>query len=216
MSVAEEKEVKAAFPENDPDKTIAGKAATFFLKLVEIKKKQLPEPNDIFANQVKDGSTILSLRTEIRENIRLSKEEDKKQGLRDQVMEHLLKKNPVPVPNSMIEQQARLILSSIKEDFKRKGQALPELKEEDAKQLMSNAERMVRTSLVLKNIALKEKIALDEARVKSKIQKFSEQIKQSNEETEKLLAGRGMLDRIKDEILTDQVFEFLVENASIN
>jgi FKBP-type peptidyl-prolyl cis-trans isomerase (trigger factor) len=74
---------------------------------------------------------------------------------------------------------------------------------------------MVRSSLLLREVATREKISLDPERLKQRIDLISTQLGRTTEETEKLLAGRDMLDKIKDEILTDQVFEFLLSQAKI-
>jgi FKBP-type peptidyl-prolyl cis-trans isomerase (trigger factor) len=74
---------------------------------------------------------------------------------------------------------------------------------------------MVRSSLLLREVATKENISLDPERLKQRIDLISTQLGRTTEETEKLLAGRDMLDKIKDEILTDQVFDFLLSQAKI-
>jgi FKBP-type peptidyl-prolyl cis-trans isomerase (trigger factor) len=67
----------------------------------------------------------------------------------------------------------------------------------------------------LREVATKENISLDPERLKQRIDLISTQLGRTTEETEKLLAGRDMLDKIKDEILTDQVFDFLLSQAKI-
>ncbi|NBX83427.1 hypothetical protein EBQ90_10140 [bacterium] len=67
----------------------------------------------------------------------------------------------------------------------------------------------------LREVAAQENITLDEKRLEDRLQLIATQLGRTKEEAEKLLNGRDMLDKIKDEILTDQVFEFLFSQAKI-
>lgn len=92
---------------------------------------------------------------------------------------------------------------------------MPEMKPQDEEEVKKRAEKMVRSSLLLREVAVKEKITLDEGRYQTRLETIATQLGRNTEETEKLLQGRGMVDKIKDEILTDQVFEFLIAKAKI-
>lgn len=214
MGPGEEKDVVAKFPEDFGDKALAGKEADFHLKLVELKKKVLPPVDDTLAAQLKEGHTLEALKKEIHENIEKSKKEEASRAQRREIVDYLVTNHAFEVPPSMIESQSRSLLQWMADDMRRRGgREFPELQEKDISELRKRAEQMVRSSLILKEIAVKEKIELNEQVVREKVETFAAQLKQSPEETEKLLAERGMLDRIRDEVLTDQVFDFLIENA---
>jgi trigger factor len=57
----DEKEFKLKLPEDYADKAIAGKEASFKIKLCDIQAKVLPELNDDFANKVAPGVKTLNL-----------------------------------------------------------------------------------------------------------------------------------------------------------
>src|SRR5262249_3269197 len=105
MAPGESRKVTGKFPEQYDDKNLAGKEANFECKLVELKKKTLPEVNDAFAAQIKEGSTLLSLRQDIRTNIAASKVEDQQKAQRGAIIDYLIENNPFDVPSSLVDQQ---------------------------------------------------------------------------------------------------------------
>lgn len=216
MSNGEAREVTAKFPEDFGDKELAGQEAVFSLKLLELKKKVLPPIDDAMAAQLKEGNTIESLKNEIRDNMVKSKQEENERTQRREIVDYLIANHTFEVPPSLVEQQSRTLLQWMFEDMKRRGtNQFPELQEKDVQELRKRAEQMVRSSLILKEIAQKEKIELDEKIVEEKVLGFASQLKQTPEQTRNLLAERGMLDKIHDEVLTDQVFAFLIQNAQV-
>jgi trigger factor len=213
MAVGESRTVKGTFPTDYHEKDLAGKTAEFDCKILELKKRTLPDVNDAFAENVKPGSTLLGLRADIRKNLETAKEREVRRAQRQQIIDHLVQKNSFSVPSAMVEMQSRKLLESMAQDMKMRGQALPELQEEEMKAVRGSAEEIVRGGLLLKNIALKENISLAEAKLDARLHTLAQQWGQPMAEARKFLEKQGMLDRIRDEVLTDQIFDFLIENA---
>jgi len=215
MEVGETKTIEDAFPADYPEKDLAGKKSVFETKLIELKKKVLPELNDEFAKQLKEGATLETIKAEIRENIRASKEADAKREERQVIVDYLIENNKFEVAQSFVDNQSAQLLQWMEEDWKKRGMKMPALQKNDEEEVKKRAEKMVRTSLVLREVAVKEKISLDPERLKNRIDLIATQLGRPVEEAEKFLSGRGMMDKIKDEILTDQVFDFLIGQAKI-
>lgn len=215
LKIGEERDVEETFPADYQDKSLAGKAAVYSVKLLEVKKKVLPEVNDAFASQIKEGATVLEIRKEIRESLKKGKEEDNQRNQRQDIVEQLIKNNPFEVPNSLIESQAGQLLQWMEKDLKKMGRSVQQLNKEEIEGVRKRAENMVRSSLLLKEVAIKEKIELDKSRLDAKIDGIASSMGRSVEETKTYLEGQKLLDRLSDEVLTDQVFEFLVSNSEI-
>ncbi len=213
MSVGDSRKVEGTFPPDYHEKDLAGQKALFDCKVLGLKERTLPEVNDAFAEQVKPGLTLLALRADIRKNLQSTKEREVRRAQRQQIIDHLVKKNSFDVPSSMIDMQARKLLDSMTQDLKMRGQALPELKDEEMSAVRGSAEEIVRGGLLLKHIALKEKIGLAEDKLDARLNTLAQQWGQPAAEARKFLEKQGMLDRIRDEVLTDQIFDFLIENA---
>lgn len=214
MSVGEERNVDTKFPEDYHEKSLAGKEAKFELKLKDIKKKVLPDLNDAFAAQVKPEMTLEKLKTEIQQSIVQGKTNDLKKSQRQEIVDFLIENNTFDVPKSMVDRQSLSLLEWMEQDMRRRGSSVQNLKKEELDSVRTRAEQMVRSSLLLKEIAVKEKIELNETKVDERVGELATQFNQSAEETLKLLEGRGMIDQIRNEVLTDQVFDFLLDNVS--
>lgn len=73
MKAGEEKDVKVKFPDEYFSKDLAGKDATFKVKVNEIKKKELPELDDDFAKDVSEFDTLKELKSKYKRKIRKRK-----------------------------------------------------------------------------------------------------------------------------------------------
>lgn len=213
MSVGEKKTVEARFPDSHVEKTLAGKKGTFDCHLMELKAKKLPDLDDSFASQIREGKTLEDLKKEIKENIAMTKGDENRREERAEILKYLVEKNKFEVPSTMIENQMKRLAVSVMEDWKQKGLPPPQWETKDIEMLKQRAEEMVKGSLLLRELAVKEKIELDESRVNARIEKIAEQRQKSLEDTMKWLEGKKFLDGLRDEVLTDQVYDFLVQNA---
>lgn len=215
MEVGETRKVEETFPKDYQDKELAEKEAVYEVKLLELKKKVLPELNDAFAGQLKAGASLEELKKEIRESVQKGKEQDHQRAQRQEIVDYLVKHNQFEVPTSMTENQYQQLLQWMEKDMKRTGRSLTDLKKEEQEEVKKRAENMVRSSLLLKEVAIKEKITLDEQRLSAKVDAIAGQMGRPVDETKKYLTGKGMFERLQDEVLTDQVFEFLTTNAEV-
>ena len=185
------------------------------MKLIELKNKILPELNDAFAAQLKEGATIESLTGEIRENIKQSKGEESKKAQRQEIVDHLVVENTFEVPASLAEEQTTALLEWMKEDFKKRNIKMPPPKADEMGLIKKRAENMVKSTLILKAIAQKESIQLDSNRMQARVEMIATQLAKTVPEAQKFLNEKGITQRLRDEILTDQLFEFLVTHAKM-
>lgn len=214
LKVGEGAVIPVTFPKDYHEPKLSGRPAQFDIKILAIQDRHLPELSDAFAAQLKEGATLLSLRQDIRTSLEASRKAEVRKQQRGQIMDWLLDKNQFAVPRSMLESQARSLYESMTADLKRRGSKPPEnLGEEELKALESSADQMVRSSLILRAICEKEKITLDEGLLEGRIAEVAQRTQRSNDDVKQILEKQGILNRIKDEILTDQVFDFLFQHA---
>ncbi len=216
MTVGESKQVEGTFPPDYQEKDLAGKKALFECKLLELKKRTLPEVNDQFAETVRPGTTLLALKSEIRKNIQTTKEQQARRAQRQEIVDYLVSKNGFDLPKSMVDFQAKKLLESMEQDFKSRGQSLPNLKDDEMQAVRSSAEEIVRGGLLLKRIALQENLELPENKLQERVAQLAQQWNQKPEETLQFLEKQGVLDRIRDEVMTDQIFDFVIQNAKVS
>ena len=83
MKIGEERDINVKFPEEYMSKELAGKDATFKVKVSEIKKKELPKIDDEFAKDVSEFDTIKELKASIKEKLEKENENRAKYEIED-------------------------------------------------------------------------------------------------------------------------------------
>jgi len=167
MNKSETKEIKVTLPKDYPNKELADKEVIIRIKVHTLKEKKLPAVNDDFARDL-GSSSLEELNIKIKENLEKLEERNTQTDLENQIIGHLLKHNPMPLPPSLVEGELEFLLeqmrkffvpnSSGEEEWKKN---LPELK----KKYQPEAEKRVRIGLVLSAIAEKEKIEQKEEKI---------------------------------------------------
>ncbi len=119
MKNDEEKDINVTFP-TEYAKELAGKAATFKVKLHEVKQKVLPELNDDFVSEleIKDVKTVSEWKAFLKQNLTTDRMEASKNKYEDDVMTILLKNNPVNIPQEMVDEQVEKKVNELNQTAK--------------------------------------------------------------------------------------------------
>lgn len=118
MKCGETREISATLPDGYRNPDAAGKQATFHVTLREIKRKELPELNDEFAQQFGEYETMDQLRTKM-EEYHQKQETDRIDGdLKDRLIQELIKRNPLEVPQALVKRQLDYMLENLKNRLK--------------------------------------------------------------------------------------------------
>ncbi|MBM4277869.1 MAG: trigger factor [Deltaproteobacteria bacterium] len=215
----EEKEIEVPFPEDYGYKKWAGKTVSFFVKVKEIKEKVLPPLDDEFAKDLGDYASLEDLKAKLKEEIEKEKELMLDRQLKDQMIEQLIQANSFEIPESMVVEQAKALVSDTKLRLASQGIALknlniPEEKlQEDYKEV---AQKQVRTFLILEKIAAQEGIAVTDEEADERLQSISERSHQKFDVVKRYYEKNGLIPELKTGILTDKTLNFLLEKANIS
>ena len=168
----EEKDINVKFPEEYFSKELAGKDATFKVKLHEIKVKELPVIDDEFAKDVSEFDTLKDLKASIKEKLVEDKKNQAKYQLEDAVIKEVAKNTEIDIPSGMIETELDNILKDIDGRLAYQGLNLAQYlklinKSEDdmRKEYEAQASESVKTRLVLEAIVKAEKIEATDAEI---------------------------------------------------
>ena len=113
MKIGEERDINVKFPEEYMSKELAGKDATFKVKVNEIKKKELPKIDDEFAKDVSEFDTIKELKASIKERLEKENEEKQKYETEEAVVKAVTENIKVEVPSGMIETEVENMIKDI-------------------------------------------------------------------------------------------------------
>lgn len=204
----EKKEITVQFPQDHPRKELAGKPVVFQVTLKDIKEKMLPPLDDEFAKDL--GFTALSeLKQKLFLILKSSAEQNTQKDLEEQIHAHLLKENPIPVPESMVQRQQEFLLERVLSQ-----NPLPKEKAEKLReQLRSEAEREVKISYLIHKIAEQEKLYATEEDFKVELEKEQQKQPAHSKELEKYFENRKS--SIINHLTEKKVLQFILENAKI-
>lgn len=213
----EEKEIHVTFPEDYNAKDLAGKPAVFKVKLHEIKRLDLPELDDEFAQDVSEFDTLEELKADIRKNLTEKAEQDKENYVREQVVELASANAEVDIPAAMIQHEIDHMLHQFEHQLSFQGLSLDKYKEftgmdDEAlrEQFKEDAEKKVKRSLVLEAIAKAEKIEVTEEDLDQEVKQMAEQMQREEEEIRKLIDAQGGIEGIKEQLLVKKTIDLLV------
>jgi trigger factor len=215
----EEKGIEVSFPEDYGYKKWAGKTLSFHVKIKEVKEKILPPLDDEFAKDLGDYSSLENLRLKLREEIEKEKKLILERQLKDQMVEQLLQVNSFEVPESLVEEQTRTLVSDTKMrlaaqgvDFKNLGLSEEKL-QGDYREM---AQKQVRTFLILEKIADQEGITVTDEEAEDRVREISERTHQKFDVVKRYYEKNGLIPEVKAGIVSEKILNFLLEKANVN
>jgi len=220
MKVGEEKEFKLKLPQDYSQPELAGKEASFKVKINEVKQQQLPKLDKEFAQLVSpDLKTMAALRKRLTNNLRLQAEQRTKEEFEEKVVDAVVESSKAEFPpvlvdmeiERLLEQQARWLQESglgLEEYLSRIKKTGEELREETR----PVATKRVTRSLVLNKVAEAEKIEVSDDEVTADLEKLVQGAEKKAEMKERISSPqvRGSMEQL---LATQKTIQRLVEIA---
>ena len=220
MKLNEEKDINVKFPDEYFSKDLAGKDATFHIKLNGIKEKQLPEIDDEFAKDVSEFDTLKELKKSIKDKKEEENAERAKHELEDKAVEVVCENTKIDIPDGMIELEIDNMEESMNQRLGYQGinleqylKMLGKTEIDLRKEYKEQAEKNVKARLVLEQIIKDEKIKEDKKYVKEKIEEMAKQYNKSKEELEE---NEELKSYLEETSKTEQAVKFIIDNAKIS
>ncbi len=220
MKIDEEKDIKVKFPDEYFSKDLAGKDATFKVKVNEIKKKELPTLDDEFAKDVSEFDTLKELKESIKEKQQKQNDERAKYETQDAVMKAVCENVKVDIPSGMIETETENMLKDMEQRLSYQGlkldqylQMMGKTREEMQKEYEPQAIEAIKSRLAIEVVIKAEKIEVADIDVDEKIKEMAKNYGRENDE--EFLKNENVRNYIKQGLESEKALEFLVENAKI-
>ena len=217
MEIDGEKEIKVTFPKEYFSKDLAGKDATFKVKLHEIKKKELPELDDEFAKDVSEFDTLEELKKSIKEKLTKNNEQRAKYETEDAAIKAVCEDSKLDIPSGMIELEIDNMLKDFEQRLAYQGlnleqylKMLGKTEEEVRKEYEPQAIEAIKSRLVLEAIIKAEKIEASEDEIKAKMEEMA---KSYGKDVEELSKNENLKEYLAEGIKSEKALEFIVANA---
>jgi len=216
----EEFEIEVKFPDDYYEKNLAGKTATFKINLKEVKKRVEPELDDDFAKDVdEECETLEDLKNKIRKELEEEVQQIAKENLYEQIIEKLLEVNKFDVPDTLVREQAERLATQTMQQYQYmygvNAEQLGFDKEKLVEHYWNLAEKQVKSGLILNKIAEKENIDVTQEELDKKIEELANKLKKNVDEYKKELEAYGGINNIKNNLLTDKIFDFIISKNKL-
>jgi trigger factor len=219
MNIGDEKEINVTFPEQYHAENLKGKAAVFKCKINAITRKELPEADDEFAQEISEFDTLAEFKEDIKKKLLESKEKELKQAKEDEVLAKVIETSEMDIPDAMVENEARQMVEDFAQRLQYQGMPFEQyLKysgmtaQQFVDQTKPQALKRVQARLVLEAIVDAEKIETSDEEVDQEFTTMAEQYKMEKEEIGKFI-GDFEKEQMKKDLAVQKAITLLVENA---
>lgn len=219
--LGEEFDIDVTFPEEYHAKDLAGKPAVFMVKIKEIKEKELPKLDDEFAGEVSEFDTLEEFKADLEKKLQESKQKKATTENENAIVQKVVDNAKMEIPDPMIEMQLDRMVQdyagrmqaqgiNLEQYMQYTGMTMEKLRE----QMREQAQKNIRTGLVLEAVAKTEDIQVSEERVEEELQRMAENYKMEVEKLKEYFRD-AQLDKLKNELRIQEAVDFLVAEARL-
>ena len=216
LSPGETGKGEITFPEDFLNHDLAGSTVTMEVTLNVIKERQLPEADDQLADKLGFNS-IQEIREHIRKAMSERLEKMERSAAQKRLLDQILAKTEVPLPPSMVSSQLDRLVESKRSSLEKQGKSLEsEGGEETVRESMrSQAEELVKSHVVLLDIAKREGLSVGNDEVDMHLYRMAINSGQDPQELKKYYEQNNLMFALRDSLLADKAMERIYENAEI-
>ncbi len=218
-NIGEDVEVQVTFPEEYHEKSLAGKPAMFKVKIKEIKKKEYPELDDEFVQDVSEFKTVDEYKEDVKARLTAKKESEAKSKKEDAVVDKVIENATMDIPEAMIEQQQNQMLQEYAQQLSYQGLSLeqymqftgmtPDVMKE---QIKPQALKRIQSRLVLEAVVAAEGIQVSDEEFDAEMKKMAEAYQMEEDKLKELMGDREK-ESITLDIAVQKAVELIVNEA---
>lgn len=217
-NIDEECDVNVTFPEEYHADNLAGKDATFKVKVNSIKVKELPELDDEFAKDVSEFDTLEELRKSVKEKLSAAGKEKAAHETEENVINAVCEGTEIDIPEAMINNQIDKMIRDFDMQMRYQGLNIEQYMQYTGttvdtmrEQFKADAEKNVKTSLILEKVCEVEKIDVKNAEIEKEYNSMAADNGMKLEDVKKYVSEDDVVERIK----AQKTIKFLVDNADL-
>ncbi|HEY1336738.1 MAG TPA: trigger factor [Bryobacteraceae bacterium] len=216
LSPGDEKEFEVSYPEDYGAKRMAGKTIRFHATVKGVRKKDLPEVTDDFAQELGDYRNLDELRDAIKKGIFAQRQYEAQQEAKNKLVDKLVDAHEFPVPEVFVERQIKnrveqSLRAMAAEGIDPRGIKLDWDKVKENQR--EKAVREVKASLLLGKLSEREAIHATRDEVDREVEKIARQQREPVAAVQMRFEKDGTLGRIANHIQTEKTLNFLFEHA---
>ncbi len=217
--IDKELDVNVKFPEDYQAENLAGKDAVFKCTVHTIKAKELPELDDEFASEVSECDTLEEYRVEVENKIKERKTTEARQKKEDQAVDKAIENAQMEIPKPMLDLQVRQMAEDVARRMQQQGLNMEQyfqLTGMTAERMMADlqpqAEKRIKTRLVLEEIVKAENIEVSDERLDEELKKMADAYQMEVDKLKEMM-GESEMEQMKKDIAVQDAVTLLADAA---
>ncbi len=224
MKKDETKEITKTYAKDDKDEELAGKTKKISVTVKAIKVRNLPALDDDLAQDVNEKyKTIDDLRKDITRGLEAAKTRKVNELKSQSLIEQLVEKNPVVVPQSMINAEMENRFRMMAQQFQTTPQQLEKMieasgqkKEDMLKQWTGDAEKMLKSRLIVEQLLQDKNITVTPEEVEAEYAKMAEDAGTTVDAIKEQYKNPRYKEYIIDDLKERKLFEDLYKQVKVS
>ena len=217
-SAGEEFDVNVKFPEEYGAAELAGKDATFKIKLHEVKYKELPALDDELAKDVSEYDTLDEFKASIRKNIKTNLDKQAEQKVENDLMDQVIANMKADIPDAMVDSRIDELVQDFEYRISQQGLKLADyLKymgmniEQFRAQFKEQADKQVKMRLAMEAIVAKEGITASDEEFEEEVKRIADAYKMEADKVKSIVDAAA----VKADLAINKAIDFVKEKANV-
>ncbi len=217
-SVGETFDVNVTFPEEYQAEDLAGKAAVFKTTIKAIKAINMPELDDAYVSDTTDFETVDEYKADVKKKLEEKKAADAKNDKENKAVDKLVEMSKMDIPEAMLRFQQEQMVRDFEQRLMYQGmnmdqylQMTKQTREDMMEQVKPNAEKQIKSSLVVEAVANTNNIEVTDEDVDKKLEKMAKQYNMEVEKIKELV--KEQLDNVRTDIKMQKAVELIASKA---
>ena len=211
----ETKTFDLTFPADYHAKDLAGQTVQFDVTVKQVQAPVLPELNAEFATSmgIADGD-VTKMRAEIETNLKREVKRRIEGKLKDQVMEALIKANPISVPTSLVDMEIQRLMQAARQDMEQRGMKVKDMPIQP-EWFADQAKRRVTLGLILAEVVKTEKLQATPEQVRAMVEENAQSYEHPEEVIRWYYAQPQRLQEVEGVAIENNVVAWVLGKAKV-
>ncbi|ADJ28381.1 trigger factor [Nitrosococcus watsonii] len=204
------------FPEDYGNQELAGKQASFTVKVISVTAPRLPEINEDFAEKlgIKEGG-VETLRQEIKVSMTRNLEQATRDRVREQIMDSLLAANPITLPISLVKEEMKILHEQAKNNLIKQG-INPQAISLGESPFVEQARKRVALRLIFSTILEKQEIKAGQDKVKQRVTELAASYEDPEEFSRWIFGDQERLSEIERDVMETQIVDWVLGQVEVS
>lgn len=218
-NTGDEVDVNVTFPEDYQAANLAGKPALFKVVIKAIKTKEVPELDDEFASDVSDFDTLDEYKEDLKKTILERKQKNAKTAKENALVDKVIENAQMDIPEPMIELEVRQMADEFAQRMQMQGLSMEQYmqytgltSEKLLEEMKPNAEKKIKTRLVLEAVVDAEKIEVSAEELEAEYKKLAEMYQMEVDKVKEIMGTAGE-ENMKKDIAVQKAVDVIAESS---